>query len=272
MKVSQSFEHQPIKGFKFGQSIFGKPKAFAHCYFIDGLLIDTAHSNMQKAAVATLTQLPIEQIFITHHHEDHNGNLKPLQAHFNCPTYASPLCVELLKKPPRITIAQKLSWGDRPPNYNITPITKVLKTPNHTFKIIPIPGHAIDQVALLEKNQGWLFSADLYVYHYIKYMMQPESIATQIESIQRVLQYDFDVLLCGHNPQFKGGKQKLQKKLSFLEGFYGQVAHFYRKGYTPNAIMKAMKLKENWYVRILSENTISTLNMIKSVIRDEVAK
>lgn len=269
MKITKSFQHNKVQGFKFGSWPFGRPKMFAHCYFVDGMLIDTGHSNMQKEVVTMLSQFPINQIFITHHHEDHTGNLAVLKNHFRCPTYASSLCVEMMKQPPKISFAQWLTWGNRPPNFDLQAKDQYIETSQHYFEIIPIPGHAFDMVALFEKKEGWLFSSDLFVSEYIRYFMRAESMKGQIESIQKVLDLDFEILFCGHNPQFKNGKQKLKKKLAFFENFYGQVARLFHEGHSINSIFKEMKLKRSWGIRLLSTGELSTLNMIKSVIRDE---
>ncbi len=269
MKIKDSFQHQEIQGFKFGSWPFGKPSMFSHIYFIDGLLIDTGHSNMQKEVFNTLNSLPVEQIFITHHHEDHTGNLKTLQSYFKCPTYASFLCSKIMKNPPSISFAQWLTWGKTRANFDIQVIDNQINTQNYDFQVIPIPGHAVDMVCLYEANQGWLFSADLWVNEYIRYFMRTESMKQQIESIKKVLKLKFEALLCSHNPQFKEGKTKLRRKLQFLENFYGQVARLFHKGYTASSIFKQMQLKEGWQIRIMSGGELSTLNMVKSVIRDE---
>ena len=272
MKKTASFQHDSIQAHRFGFSLLGKPKMFVHTYFIDGLLIDTGQSLMRKEVLECLNVLPIEQIYITHHHEDHTGNLNALQQKLNCPAYASTSCVELMKKPPNISFAQHISWGKRPPNFNLLPKNDFIATPNYRFQIIPIPGHAKDMVALYEANEGWLFSADLWVYDYIRYFMYSESMSEQMESLKRVLALDFDVLLCSHNPQFRRVKQRLQNKLDFFENFYTQVARLHHEGHSIRSIFKEMKLKRTWHIRILSGGTLSTKNMIKSVIRDENQK
>ena len=269
MKLQKSFQHENVQAYQFGSTLFGKPKMFSHIYFIDGLLIDTGHSNMRQEVLKTIQPLPVRQIFLTHHHEDHTGNINPLQAHFNCPTYASARCAELMKQPPKISFAQWMTWGKAEANFKIQVKEKSIHTPNHSFQLIPIPGHAIDMLALYEAEKGWLFSADLWVKEYIRYFMRPESMAQQISSIKRVLELDFEILFCSHNPQLQGGKVKLQQKLQFLEDFYGRAAALYHQDYSATAIMKAMGLKESWRIRILSTGGLSTLNMVKSVIRDE---
>ena len=272
MEISESFHYDKIQGFKFGSWPFGRPRMFSHIYFLDGLLIDTGHRNMRKAVISAISPLPVEQIYITHHHEDHTGNLGELQNIFTAPTYASSLCIEIMRKPPSVSFAQWLTWGKNTANFNIQAEDQKIETSNYQFTIIPVPGHAPDMVCLYEAQRGWLFSADLFVKEYIRYFMRSESMKGQIDSITRVLKLDFDVLLCGHNPQFKGGKEKLKAKLNFLNDFYGKVSQLHHQGNSINAIFASMKLKRSWPIRLLSTGELSTLNMIKSVIRDEEKK
>ena len=265
----ESITYGEVSAYKLGYHPWGKPSLFAHCYFIDGLLIDTGQSKMQKEVLAFTQQLPISQIVITHHHEDHAGNLGPVLNVLKCPAYGSERTCEILKNPPSISLAQQMVWGKQSANTQLVPIGNQIETERFQFDIIPIPGHAEDMIALHEPSEGWLFSADLYVNSYIAYFLHNESTAQQIRSIQQVLTLDFDTLFCSHNPQLSGGREKLVKKLHFLQKFYDQVATFHRQGYPPAQIMKQMGLTEKWSTRILSHGHLSRLNMIKSVIRDE---
>ena len=269
MKLFKTFQHQNILGIKAGYSPFGKPNLIAYCYFIDGLLIDTCGSRMKNEVTSTLFSLPIQQVFITHHHEDHCGNLTEIQQHFNCPTYAHPTSIKTLENPPSLSFPQWLFWGNYPKQFNLIPKTDFIETSDYKFEIFYLPGHAVYMCCLYEPKNGWLFSADLYVSGYIKYFKQDESISVQIDSLKKVLQYDISVLLCGHRPQFKHCNKKLKSKLNFFENFYEQVAKLHHKGYSDAAILKAMQLKEMWYLRILSGGELSVINMIRSVIRDE---
>lgn len=268
MRNSQQFEHEGVQGFKFGYNPIGQPKLYAHLYFVDGLLIDTGQQKMHHSILKHTGQLAVEQIMITHYHEDHTGNVDHLQRHFDCPAYASPACCEIMKSPPKISLAQQLTWGDRPAYPHLSPITDQVSTPNHRFQIIPAPGHAPDMVVLYEPERRWLFSADLYVNHYIGYMLPEESIQQQIDSIRRVLELDFDVLFCGHNPQFQDGKKMLAKKLAFLEGFFESVADLHQKGLEAKQIFQGLGLKENFTTKLFSGGHLSKMNMVRSVIRD----
>ena len=268
MKCVEKYSQDEVLIHKFGSSLFGKPKLFSHVYYIDGLLIDTGHMRMRDDVFESINDLDVQQILITHYHEDHSGNIARLQSHFQCPVYASELCCEIMKNPPPISFGQKRSWGDRPAYHDLIAIAESIKTPNYSFQIIPIPGHAVDMIALHEPSKAWLFSADLYVNSFIGYFLKEESMLQQINSIKKILELDFEYMFCGHNPQFKEPKKKLKKKLDFLEGFYQQVSDLHQEGKRGQEIFKKMKMKEYWIIKLLSSGKLSRMNMVNAVLRD----
>ena len=73
MKLLSSFQFEDVQGYKLGSSYFGAPKMFVHSFFVDGLLIDTGQSNIRKEYMEAISNFHIDQVFITHHHEDHTG-------------------------------------------------------------------------------------------------------------------------------------------------------------------------------------------------------
>lgn len=269
MKITETSKYEEVQLYRFAYHPFAKPQLGVYLYYVDDLLIDTGQTRMSQEILKTIGSLKVQQIFVTHYHEDHSGNIALLQKHFDCPVYSSSLCAEMMKNPPPICFAQKMTWGTRPAYFDLQANDTAIHTPNFHFQIIPIPGHAQDMVALYEPHKRWLFSADLYINSYISYFLREESIQQQIESLKRVLALDFDTLFCSHNPQFKSGKNKLAEKLNFLEKFYEQVAQVYHQGLNARQIMRRLNLNEKWSVRFLSSGDLSKLNMVQSVIRDE---
>lgn len=264
----ETIRHQEVLGYRFPTSILGQSKSFSQLFFVDGLLIDTAHRKMKNEALDLVKKLNVSQILITHHHEDHTGNLNDIQTYFNCPVYASKECVELMKNPPKLSVAQKLFWGNRPANHDMIPIQNEIKTEHYKFQLIPVPGHAKDMLALYEPNQGWLFSADLFIHHRIAYFLEDESIKQQIQSLKTVLDLDFEVMFCSHNPLIKNGKQKLKDKLHFLEDFVENVLVLHQKGHSATEIFQILNLKEPKFLNFVSKGKLSKMNMVHSVIRD----
>ncbi len=268
MVVSHSFKHEEVLGLKFGQKPIGRPNMFVHIYFVDGLLIDTGQSKTRRKILSETSKLDIDQIFVTHHHEDHSGNIRELKNQHQCDVFASSSCCEIMKAPPPLSLVQKITWGDRPSQQNLIPKVDAIATNKFNFQIIPIPGHASDMVALYEPNRQWLFSADLYLSTRIDYMLKNESIADQIASTQKILNLDFKEMFCSHKPQMTDGREQLTKKLNFLQSFSHDVSTLYEKGNSTDEIFKSLKLKENRLVKTLSNGALSKLNMVNSVIRD----
>ena len=260
----------PIESLQMGVSYFGPPPVQVHSFFIDGLLIDTGPPKLTKEVVAWLKEKPLEQVFITHHHEDHSGNVNPIASQFKVPIHGSKACSRLVQGQVKTSLPQKIFWGTPVFTNKVTPYSEnTLSTEHHTFELIPIPGHAEDQMALFEPSQGWLFSADAFVSPVIKYFMKQESMAAQIQSLKKMASLDFDLLLCCHNPVRKAGKSMLQQKIDYLENYYASVVYYYQKGQSPRQILKSIGAKERWFQYFFSGGNMCAINMVKSVIRDE---
>ena len=252
-----------------GSYWFGRPHMTVNAFLIDGLLVDTGNPNMKIEFLRELVNESIEQCVITHHHEDHSGNAAAIVNRLNVKTYASPLCVQILKSPSFVSPIQYVTWGqNKKVNCTALDMTTSLSTNKYSFEIIETPGHAKDMICLYEQDEGWLFSADNFVNRFINVFMDDEDIGAQILSLKKILALDFDVLLCSHFPQFRNGKSHIHSKLQFLQDFYGEVSIEYKKGKSAKDIMSALGLVEKNNVHILSFGKLSQLNMIKSVIRD----
>ncbi|PCE63914.1 MBL fold metallo-hydrolase [Sediminicola luteus] len=267
MVVDQSYDFGPVSGFRFGKTLFGPVKLSVLIYHIDGLLIDTGAPNMRGPILDRLSDLPVNQIFLTHHHEDHSGNVPALQQAFSCKTFTTTACAQVMRTPPKMSLPQHMVWGKYQAIHNMEVVENWLETENYRFEIIELPGHASDMAGLLEQNQGWFFSADLYIHHYITYFKRDEHMGQQIASLKKALSLDFDTLFCAHNPQLEGGKEKLRQKLAFLEDFKGKVDQYAQMGLAPKEILKKMALKEKTMMRFMSGGELSVINMIRAALK-----
>ena len=253
--------------YRFGYSPIGKPWLSVYCYLIDNVLIDTAQSNCQKKVLETFQNKSIEKILLTHWHEDHSGNTAKLAKQHNAQVFAHSFTKEKLHKGFDILPYEKFLFGKTEPfKGQIADFQGIIETLNH--KLIPIftPGHADDHTVFLEKEQGWLFSGDLYVGVKIRIFRKDELFWPQVESFKKVLIYDFDVLFCGHHPRLKDGKLMLTQKLQYFEDFGGKAIHFYQQGLSVKEIMKAMRLRENSLLKLLLSNDVSIAYMIEAAI------
>lgn len=261
-------DHLPIQRFRWvSDRYWGLFRISVNAYFVDGLLLDTGPPRLSQQVFSDVEGLPVQQLVLTHHHEDHSGNVAMLQKHWDCPVYAHPRCTQILAAPPAISFPEHLIWGQHRAVQGIQPIGERLSTEQYQFEIYHTPGHAADHICLYERDQGWLFSGDLYVHHRIRYFVANEDMAAQMASLRAMLALDFEYFFCGHNIEYTNGKALFQRKLDFFETFVQQVQYWHQKGYPPSQILKQLNHSERWFMRITSRGWLSALNMVHAALR-----
>ena len=94
-KITQRLQHGPVRGYRFGYSPVRLVQPVSvWCYWVDGLLIDTAQRHRQRDVLDTFAHQRIDQIALTHFHEDHSGNATALRRQHQCPVLAGKLTTE----------------------------------------------------------------------------------------------------------------------------------------------------------------------------------
>ncbi len=274
MQTFNKTYHKNVQIYEFGYApLFLKPYITVFCYFIDGLLIDTAQRNCEKLVLKHLPISEIKQIALTHWHEDHTGNCAILQektqAHTpHICTYAHTYTQEKVKSSFPVLPYEEFLFGKIKPAKGVfAPFPEKIITPKHIIYPIFADGHSIDHTVFLEKNEGWLFSGDLFVNTKIKFFRKGEDIYQTIKTLKKVEKEDFDTIFCGHNPQISDGKAIFNKKIQYLEDFVGQVQQNLQKGVIkPTQIIKNMQLQERTLLKLLTFNDVSLAHMVKSAM------
>ncbi|MFX0210381.1 MAG: MBL fold metallo-hydrolase [Candidatus Hodarchaeota archaeon] len=139
---------------------------WASCYLIDGLLIDSGAPggvNDLRNFVKSLGDQKIGSCVLTHSHEDHAGGAHMLNSEFGVPIYASKKALPILKAGYTYPEYRQIPWGEEgvlPVEAKILPNLISSMSGKYTFYVLPIPGHAPDQIALIEKQQEWAFVSD----------------------------------------------------------------------------------------------------------------
>ena len=85
-------------------------------------------------------------------------------------------------------------------------------------KVLQVPGHCEDQVAFLLPDRGALFSGDAFLYEQPRVFRADEDFHASVESLEALLQEDFEHLCCAHRPRLHVGKHALQQKLEVRRG------------------------------------------------------
>jgi len=233
-------------------------------FFIDGLLIDTGPNKREDEMLSLFEELDIEQVVLTHHHEDHAGLAHWIQKHINVPIHMHSLGVKKCKKRERLPLYRRLFWGKRP-RFEAIPIGENFRTEHYAWEVIHTPGHANDHIALYNPEKKWMFGGDLFVSPKPKSAYRFESVPLMIQSLRKILTYDFDVYICSHAGILFEGKQLLQRKLQYLMNMQQEVWFLHNEGKSVKQIQKELFPKKH-FMHYISMFENSPKHFVRSVL------
>ncbi|HLS60076.1 MAG TPA: MBL fold metallo-hydrolase [Virgibacillus sp.] len=208
-------------------------------FMIDGLLIDTGPTTKRADLIRLLTDWKFTEVILTHHHEDHTGLAHWIQQHKKTPIYIHEYGVGDCEKNGKIPLYRRAFWGSRKA-FQPQTLPHLFKTKQYTWDIIHTPGHAHDHVALYNREKRWMFGGDLYVQGTPKSMFSFESAPMIIRSLKEILTYDFDTYICSHVGIMHNGRDRIEKKVEYLENLQGKVLDLRAQGLSAKEIRKQL--------------------------------
>lgn len=204
-------------------------------YNVDGLLIDSGPQSREKEFTEWFKTQEINQVVLTHNHEDHSGNAAWIQKNLNVPVYLHPMAIPYAREEGMYLKYRQEMWGYRH-IFDPSPMPEVIKTEKYSFEVLDTPGHTIYHNCFYEPNQGWLFTGDLYLGTHLMFCFIEENIRQTIDTTERLLNLDFDTIFCAHAGIIENGKVRLGKKLNNLKALQEQVISMRKKGMTDREI------------------------------------
>lgn len=113
MLLKKNFSQQMINGVQAGNGTvaFQGVKLNVHSFAADGVLIDTGAASLEKEFQPFFKQLDIDQVVITHFHEDHTGCAAYLQKELQLPIYMNDMKLDYCKQKPDYPLYRKVFWG-----------------------------------------------------------------------------------------------------------------------------------------------------------------
>ena len=129
----------------------------ASAYLVSGILVDCGFHWARRELGAILDRERPRGVLITHHHEDHAGNVERI-ARRGIAIAASTETLARMRSPGPIRAYRRFTWGSAPP----------LRSPVTPFEsdrliLIAAPGHCSDHHVVWDEADGTLFGGDLYL-------------------------------------------------------------------------------------------------------------
>lgn len=165
---------------------------------------------MRAELIPLFEEWKMNEVVLTHHHEDHTGMANWIQRHKQIPIYLHEIGIPACERDMDLPFYRKVFWGERKP-FQALPLQQRHRTPNYEWEVIHTPGHADDHVALWNREKGWMFGGDLYVQSSPKSSFAFESIPGIIQSLHKVLTYDFETYICSHAGVIRNGRSVIEK-------------------------------------------------------------
>lgn len=162
-------KHGSVTVIRMARALFGRPLYWTAAYWLDGLLIDAGPACTAGELARVLEKAPVQQIAITHAHEDHIGGLNALLARFpDACVYASRQALPMIENPELIGMQRyrQVVWGKPKPYTGIRSLDEVedtIRTPQFTLRAVETPGHSRDHVSYFEPTYRWLFCGDAFI-------------------------------------------------------------------------------------------------------------
>ena len=239
-----------------------------YSFLVDGVLIDTGSRSLHKYFEAFIDEADFDQVMLTHYHEDHTGCAAYIEKTKKLPIYLSEKSIEDCTQRADYPLYRQLFWGKRKP-FHAKAIPDSFTSRNGTWDVIDTPGHAHDHKAFLNRETGQLFTGDLYVTKRTKVVLAEESIPTIIQSLSRVLSFDFQDVFCSHAGFVQNGREALEQKLNYLLSLQHDVSTLQGEGYSTKAICQKLFPKK-YPIIMFSRGEWDSLHIVTSILNDKI--
>ncbi len=249
------------------------------CYLIDGLLIDTGApggiTELREFIKSQQDRQKIEKCVLTHAHEDHAGGAHIIKEELGIPVYASKKSLPILRTGYDYPEYRQITWGSKllPVEAELLTEPIVTSSKGYVFEILPMPGHAPDLIALIEKQQQWAFVADAVQPKYKMIFGKTSSIQEDISEIYHSIQnlHEFtegmknlQIFVSGHGV-FRG-RETLTTRLTEIDTLHKTAHEFYNQGLEEEQILEKMFNGESIFAA-LTQGELSRINLVHSLLK-----
>lgn len=232
-----------------------------YLYLMGDTLIDTGPPNQRRLLKNFIKENTPQRVLLTHHHEDHAGNAAKIAQWTGAKVHIAGGAENPLAKGFRLRPYQRLFWGS-PEKFFAEELPDEIFTSNdHRLLSIKTPGHSPDHAAFFEPDRKWLFSGDLYVGSSPRLLRADEDLAMEMETLRKLLAFDFEGLFCGHMGFYPDGRKRIEAKLVYLENMVKNVQDLADAGLGVKQISDKLFKKER-FVPFVTFGHFSQKNMV----------
>ena len=261
LKVS---EYEDVVRFRLGPELMGRVAYWCAAYLVDGMLVDSGCASCAVEFLAALEGRRVDLVVNTHHHEDHTGSNARLAAERGARLLAPAASLDLIENGFKLYPYQQMIWWPSPSS-RPEPLGDTVSTPNHTYRVIPTPGHSPDHVILWEPETGRAFTGDLFIAENPKTCRTDEVMGRTISSLRRLHELKPRVMFTGLGQIVEEAAAVLGRTIAYLEDCRGSFRRLSGQGLTPEQIVREVYGRESG-LRELTQGQMSYENFVSSLL------
>lgn len=251
-----------------GRVFLNGVKLNVYSFLIDGVLIDTGAQTLLEDFKPWFEKQKMDQIFLTHNHEDHTGGVTWIVKTKNIPVYIHKDSVETCRSLEETPLYRKLTWGSRGA-FNALPFTAQMRSKNYTWDIIETPGHTQDHHSFYCQELKIIFTGDLFVLPHTKAILASENLQDTLSSLNRILDFDFEEIYCCHAGYLKNGREMIIEKINYLQQILQKSTELQQQGLNIEAITEVIFPKK-YPIEQFSNGEWGSKYIVKSLLQDHI--
>lgn len=201
MKISDKIYCIPEEMFSSNVYVLGENEI---CLIDTGLTGLHAQRILREVGRLGLQRDRIKRVILTHTHPDHKGGLGKIY-HDTRPTVYVHKTARL-----ELTNVKKVDDGDK------------ITFEDFTLEVLHTPGHKTDCICLYDARRKILFSGDTVFTHGSvgRTDMPGGDTAALLRSIERLREYDVDILCPGHMRPVRNGNEHINAGYEFVKSMF----------------------------------------------------
>jgi glyoxylase-like metal-dependent hydrolase (beta-lactamase superfamily II) len=229
-----------------------------HVYVVRGAMIDTGFPGAKRDVAAIAQSMSVRGVLLTHHHEDHAGNIEAL-AHAGIPIAMDSATESLVRNPGRIGLYRHLTWRSmRALQSPIMPFT------DDSLALVPTPGHCSNHQAVWDAGTGTLFSGDLFLGVKVRVAHGHENPRDMVRSLRSMAALTPARVLCAHRGLVAHAASALTAKAEWLEHLVGETDLLIDAGLADSVIATRL-VGPRTLTHFFSAGDYSAINVVRSI-------
>ncbi|MBX6330709.1 MAG: MBL fold metallo-hydrolase [Gemmatimonadaceae bacterium] len=227
-------------------------------YLVRGVLVDLGFAAVGREVAAYLDHAQPRGVILTHHHEDHAGNVE-LAVRGGLPLAASDATLAALRAAPPLDTYRRITWGT-PPRL----VSAVRPFVCDALCLVPAPGHSHDHHVVWDAERETLFGGDLFLGIKVRIAHEGEDPRRLVASLRAAAALHPRRLFDAHRGLVRDPVDALLAKAEWMEETMHAIEARIHRGWSDRAITRDVLGREPLEHHV-SRGKLSKINFVRAV-------